>query len=556
MSAFDWKSFLQQWSQAILESMTEEQLAQLPPDVIATGWLGYPGATEQQLAQVEAQLRMPLPPSYREFLKVSNGWRQMTPFIHKLWSTEGIAYFASRHLQWIEAFIETHKSAYLNFAQAQELGDFWEPLSVSDDEYFTYGEEQDCSQIRVEYLKTAIAISDVGESAIYLLNPQVVTEQGEWEAWFFADWLPGADRYRSFQEMMVAEYQNFLELRDTPSEQAVEPSEPMPERETEDSPASPIAFLATEPDATSMTGPEVWRSLKRLTIEFQSRQRGDYREYRTIASAGPSYPSHTWSGLKLAKLQSWLRQELTQELPEELPQGLPQEVPGKRAELVQQGGSLHTIPIRPHPPAPSPKQGEGEPDQSPSTHLGEGFRVRADWYTNLRHRALVADHHPASLPSNAPAHKPKSAPERSHPISKSVLEIDQLEICQNNHPPVHIQVNSAKTQKSLAVSGFLISQLPFSMEVVFKLVGPPSPDPGIPSVTYKAQLYAQNRTTGQWAILGETQSGALKGDRQSYIAHLNGRALDPGLYRLQVFTTLHGAVTGLTSFELPLLNVV
>ncbi|UIE37502.1 FkbM family methyltransferase [Leptodesmis sichuanensis] len=49
--------------------------------------------------------------------------------------------------------------------------------------------------------------------------------------------------------------------------------------------------------------------------------------------------------------------------------------------LVQQGGSLHTIPIRPHPPAPSPKQ-------DPSTHLGERFRVRADSYTNLRHRAL------------------------------------------------------------------------------------------------------------------------------------------------------------------------
>ncbi len=49
-------------------------------------------------------------------------------------------------------------------------------------------------------------------SAIYLLNPQVVTEEGEWEAWFFANWLPGAARYRSFQEMMEAEYQDFLAL--------------------------------------------------------------------------------------------------------------------------------------------------------------------------------------------------------------------------------------------------------------------------------------------------------------------------------------------------------
>ena len=31
----------------------------------------------------------------------------------------------------------------------------------------------------------------------------------------------------------------------------------------------------------------------------------------------------------------------------------------------------------PHPPAPSAKKSEGEPDQSPSPHLGEGFRVRA-----------------------------------------------------------------------------------------------------------------------------------------------------------------------------------
>ena len=31
-----------------------------------------------------------------------------------------------------------------------------------------------------------------------------------------------------------------------------------------------------------------------------------------------------------------------------------------------------------HPPAPSPKKGEGVPDQSPSPHLGEGFRVRVN----------------------------------------------------------------------------------------------------------------------------------------------------------------------------------
>jgi hypothetical protein len=41
----------------------------------------------------------------------------------------------------------------------------------------------------------------------------VVFADGEWEAWFFANWLPGASRYRSFAEMMEAERQNFLDLQ-------------------------------------------------------------------------------------------------------------------------------------------------------------------------------------------------------------------------------------------------------------------------------------------------------------------------------------------------------
>ncbi|HEY3110361.1 MAG TPA: hypothetical protein VGL23_16490 [Chloroflexota bacterium] len=41
----------------------------------------------------------------------------------------------------------------------------------------------------------------------------MVTPEGEWEAWFFANWYPGASRYRSFWELMQAEHASFLELR-------------------------------------------------------------------------------------------------------------------------------------------------------------------------------------------------------------------------------------------------------------------------------------------------------------------------------------------------------
>ncbi|HAA29651.1 MAG TPA: SMI1/KNR4 family protein [Cyanobacteria bacterium UBA8553] len=209
MNTFNWERFLKRWSQELLDSMDEER-SKLPPEVIRSAWFGYPGATDEQIARAEARLETTLPSSYREFLKVTNGWRQTTPFIYKLWSTEDIEWLWVRHQAWIDAFLYPYKNNDIDSLDSQ-----WETPSISNSDYFVYGDAQDCSTLRVEYLQTALEISEKGESAIYLLNPQVVAEDGEWEAWFFCDWLPGADRYRSFREMMEVEYENFLELRET-----------------------------------------------------------------------------------------------------------------------------------------------------------------------------------------------------------------------------------------------------------------------------------------------------------------------------------------------------
>ena len=45
----------------------------------------------------------------------------------------------------------------------------------------------------------------MGDGAVVLLNPKVVTPEGEWETWFFANWLPGAVRYRSLAEWLADE---------------------------------------------------------------------------------------------------------------------------------------------------------------------------------------------------------------------------------------------------------------------------------------------------------------------------------------------------------------
>lgn len=209
MSRFDWASFLRQWSQEIVQSLDLEREA-LPRDVLLSEWLGYPGATEEQIIQAETRLGISLPPSYRDFLKVTNGWRQTTPFVSKLWSTDEIEWFTVRNQSWIERLVEASELPSADPSNASVP-----PVSIPDEDYFVYGNQQDCSKIRVEYLQTALEISEGREAAIYLLNPQVMTQEGEWEAWFLGDWLPGADRYRSFQEMMQAEYENFLELRES-----------------------------------------------------------------------------------------------------------------------------------------------------------------------------------------------------------------------------------------------------------------------------------------------------------------------------------------------------
>jgi hypothetical protein len=198
MQTHPWKPFLTEWSQALLQWDRVREAA--PPEAVQSGWVGRPGASGAELAAAEARLGIRLPPSYRQFLAVSNGWGQLTDFIYNLWSAEEIEWLPVRNQHLMTVWTEDMPP---------------DTRTVTDAEYFVYGEAQDCVSVRGEYLRTALEISDWGDSAICLLNPQVVMPEGEWEAWFFANWLPGANRYHSFWELMQAEYAGFLELRET-----------------------------------------------------------------------------------------------------------------------------------------------------------------------------------------------------------------------------------------------------------------------------------------------------------------------------------------------------
>lgn len=197
-SKFDWENFLKQWSEEVFSILSPVQkqnpssLWELEKEFFHHQTLLKPPATALQIETLENRLNTTLPQSYLDFLAVSNGWLQLGMDVDDglLWSTEDVKWFREQDPQWLEAWCYDNE--------------------VCDRIYFVYGEKQDCVHIRTEYLPSTLAISNSIESAVYLLNPEIITEEGEWEAWYFCNALPGANRYPSFLEMMIGEKERIM----------------------------------------------------------------------------------------------------------------------------------------------------------------------------------------------------------------------------------------------------------------------------------------------------------------------------------------------------------
>lgn len=187
MNESDWKSFLTDYNRELLSY--EELVEDLPAEVLRSKWMGYPGASEADMTNLEQRLGTRLPPSYRAFLKVSNGWRSPSIFIHDLLPVSGIGWFQERNQDWIDAYADPDSS--------------FPPIPDAD--YLAYGEQQSASNFRAEYLQTALQVSERCDGAVLLLNPKIFGPTGEWEVWFFANWYLGAVRYQSFADWLSAE---------------------------------------------------------------------------------------------------------------------------------------------------------------------------------------------------------------------------------------------------------------------------------------------------------------------------------------------------------------
>jgi cell wall assembly regulator SMI1 len=204
MVMFKWETLLREFSQKLIEgeeddetsladrnfNFLENQHYNPTPEMISEGWLGFPGATAEAIQAAEARLGLQFPPSYREFLQVSNGWPRCDWSEINLWSTQDIDWFTVRNQDWIDAWDDPT------------------PESEEDDRYFSAAAMQNSVSMNRKYLKTALEISSNGNDGdIFLLIPEVVfPDTGEWEAWHFGNKLPGARRYRSFYAL----FQNLL----------------------------------------------------------------------------------------------------------------------------------------------------------------------------------------------------------------------------------------------------------------------------------------------------------------------------------------------------------
>lgn len=208
MDESGWQTWLAEWNQILIETLqTRGRGVQSAADlesVPASSWLGHKGASAQELSALEKTLDITLPPSYRSFLAVSNGFEQPGCFVPRILATNQVAWLKDSAPDSITAWIEGE-----NYGGP--------PLPISDDKYFVYDENQRTESLRSEHLWQALQISAREEAgtAVYLLNPAVKFPNGEWEAWFWAHWLPGARRYRSFWDMMQEERQSFIELAET-----------------------------------------------------------------------------------------------------------------------------------------------------------------------------------------------------------------------------------------------------------------------------------------------------------------------------------------------------
>jgi hypothetical protein len=187
-SPSDWSTLLKKWNDKMFIDSSESDLETYVdwyPDECVNKNCTKPPALEVDIKLLEQRLGKQLPPSYRNFLLASDGWTFMKTFREL---------FNSQEVDWLSNLTPW-------------LAD-WEGREISDEEYFDYSDLRYYSGIRRGHMESVLQISSIESGYVYLLNPLIVDERGEWECFDFGTKLSGGHRYRSFWDMINKFYRD------------------------------------------------------------------------------------------------------------------------------------------------------------------------------------------------------------------------------------------------------------------------------------------------------------------------------------------------------------
>ncbi|MGW4026937.1 SMI1/KNR4 family protein, partial [Streptomyces sp. NPDC005009] len=187
-SPFDWRPFLLKWSGEWADSLPDSETRGEEYEAARQArWLGFPPASEERITALEKRLGRRMPPSYREFLKVSDGWRHAGGFVSLLAGT---------------ADARWHND------ESGLAGGFEEDLD----------EDSEPEEWREADLWRRGLQLDVESDATYvLMDPEDVDEDGEWAVYTWAGWRAAPpERHANFLAFMRDMHREFHSLRAQP----------------------------------------------------------------------------------------------------------------------------------------------------------------------------------------------------------------------------------------------------------------------------------------------------------------------------------------------------
>ncbi|MFI1001390.1 SMI1/KNR4 family protein [Streptomyces galbus] len=174
--SLNWREFLGRWQEEWVPRADEEAAAPaaLPP-------LGAPGAGETAIAAAEQRLGCRLPPSYRAFLAVSDGWHvEQAAGIYQLGGTADIDWFGDPY----------------------DLAPLYEE---------NLGENPRREEVLLAGMwRRALRLETDSDMSYALLDPGDTGQDGEWALYVHKGWSgEPPDRYPSFRAYMEAMYRAF-----------------------------------------------------------------------------------------------------------------------------------------------------------------------------------------------------------------------------------------------------------------------------------------------------------------------------------------------------------